>query len=72
MFNGYRPQVRFGERDVTGIVALPEGMDMLMPGGETTMTFELISPVPMGAGSQFTLVEGGRSIGTGSVTSVLD
>jgi elongation factor Tu len=70
-FNNYRPQFYFRTTDVTGHIALPEGTEMVMPGDNTTMTVELISPIAMDEGLRFAIREGGRTVGAGSVTKIL-
>jgi len=71
-FNNYRPQFYFRTTDVTGSVTLPEGTDMIMPGDNTTFTVELIYPIAMEKGLRFAIREGGRTIGAGQVTEILD
>ena len=71
-FNGYRPQFYFRTTDVTGVVALQEGMEMVMPGDNVQMTIELISPIAMEEGLRFAIREGGRTIGAGAVTKILE
>jgi len=70
-FNGYRPQFYFRTTDVTGVVTLPEGTEMVMPGDNVTITGELISPIAMEEGLRFAIREGGRTVGAGVVTKVL-
>ena len=70
--NGYRPQFYFRTTDVTGAIALPEGKDMVMPGDNATMEVELISPIAMEKGSNFAVREGGRTVGAGVVTEVVE
>jgi elongation factor Tu len=70
-FNDYRPQFYFRTTDVTGVVKLPEGTEMVMPGDNTTMRVELIQPVAMEEGLQFAIREGGRTVGAGQVTKVV-
>ena len=70
-FNGYRPQFYFRTTDVTGIVQLPEGVEMVMPGDNTTFTGELISPIAMEQGLRFAVREGGRTVGAGVVTEII-
>ncbi|MDT7043859.1 elongation factor Tu [Candidatus Nitronereus thalassa] len=70
-FNGYRPQFYFRTTDVTGIVQLNEGVEMVMPGDNTTFTGELISPIAMEQGLRFAVREGGRTVGAGVVTEIL-
>ena len=71
-FTNYRPQFYFRTTDVTGVVNLPDGVDMIMPGDNTTITVELIYPVAMEPGLRFAIREGGRTIGAGQVTKILD
>ena len=71
-FNGYRPQFYFRTTDVTGIAPLPEGTEMVMPGDNVEMTVELIQPIAMDEGLRFAIREGGRTVGSGVVTSVLE
>ena len=70
-FNNYRPQFYFRTTDVTGVVTLPEGTEMVMPGDSTSMTVELIQPVAMEEGLKFAIREGGRTVGAGQVTKVI-
>ncbi len=70
-FGNYRPQFYFRTTDVTGTIKLPEGTEMVMPGDNTTMTVELISPIAMEEGLRFAIREGGRTVGAGRVTKVL-
>jgi elongation factor Tu len=70
-FNNYRPQFYFRTTDVTGHIVLPEGTEMVMPGDNTVMTVELISPIAMDDGLRFAIREGGRTVGAGSVTKIL-
>lgn len=70
-FNNYRPQFYFRTTDVTGVVTLPEGTEMVMPGDNTTMTVELIQPVAMEEQLKFAIREGGRTVGAGHVTKIL-
>ena len=70
-FTNYRPQFYFRTTDVTGIVSLPEGTEMVMPGDNVTLTVELITPVAMDKGLRFAIREGGRTVGAGTVTEVL-
>jgi elongation factor Tu len=71
-FNGYRPQFYFRTTDVTGVTTLPEGMEMVMPGDNVRMTIELIAPIAMEEGLRFAIREGGRTIGAGAVTKILE
>ena len=70
-FNGYRPQFYFRTTDVTGVVQLAEGVEMVMPGDNTTFTGELIAPIAMEQGLRFAVREGGRTVGAGVVTDIL-
>jgi len=70
-FNGYRPQFYFRTTDVTGVVKLPEGTEMVMPGDKVNLTAELISPIAMEEGLRFAIREGGRTVGAGVVTKIL-
>ncbi|MGA1247796.1 MAG: EF-Tu/IF-2/RF-3 family GTPase, partial [Candidatus Nanopelagicales bacterium] len=69
-FNNYRPQFYFRTTDVTGVVTLPSGRDMVMPGDDTEMSVELIHPVAMEEGLKFAIREGGRTVGAGQVTKI--
>ncbi len=69
-FNNYRPQFYFRTTDVTGVVTLPEGTEMVMPGDNTSMTVALIQPVAMEEGLKFAIREGGRTVGAGQVTKI--
>ncbi len=71
-FKGYRPQFYFRTTDVTGIVELPEGVDMVMPGDNVTVTIELITPIAMERELRFAIREGGRTVGAGVVTEILE
>jgi elongation factor Tu len=70
-FNGYRPQFYVRTTDVTGAIGLPEGVEMVMPGDNITMTIELIQPVAIEEGLRFAIREGGRTVGAGVVTKIL-
>jgi elongation factor Tu len=70
-FSNYRPQFYFRTTDVTGTIALPEGVEMCMPGDNTQMTVELIAPIAMDEGLRFAIREGGRTVGAGRVTKIL-
>ncbi|MDR1243984.1 MAG: elongation factor Tu [Endomicrobium sp.] len=70
-FNGYRPQFYFRTTDVTGIAHLPDGVDMVMPGDNITMDIELIMPVALQAQLRFAIREGGRTVGSGIVTEIV-
>ena len=69
-FNNYRPQFYFRTTDVTGVINLPEGTEMCMPGDNVEMTIELITPVAMAQGLRFAIREGGRTVGAGSVVEI--
>ncbi|AEJ38523.1 translation elongation factor 1A (EF-1A/EF-Tu) [Sulfobacillus acidophilus TPY] len=69
-FNGYRPQFYFRTTDVTGVVQLPEGVEMVMPGDNIRMDVELIAPIAMEEGLRFAIREGGRTVGAGVVTAI--
>ncbi len=71
-FNNYRPQFYFRTTDVTGIISLPEGVEMCMPGDNIEMTIELITPIAMEQGLRFAIREGGRTVGSGSVIEVIE
>jgi len=70
-FTNYRPQFYFRTTDVTGVVQLPEGTEMAMPGDNTSMTVELIAPIAMEEGLRFAIREGGRTVGSGRVTKII-
>jgi elongation factor Tu len=70
-FNGYRPQFYFRTTDVTGVVTLPEGVEMVMPGDNVSITGELITPIAMDAGLRFAIREGGRTVGAGVVSEII-
>ena len=71
-FNGYRPQFYFRTTDVTGAVTLPEGTEMVMPGDDTHITVELIAPIAMEESLRFSIREGGRTVGSGVVTKIIE
>ncbi len=71
-FNGYRPQFYFRTTDVTGVANLPGGVEMVMPGDNIQMTVELIQPIAMDQGLRFAIREGGRTVGSGVVTEILE
>src|SRR5207344_690159 len=71
-FNNYRPQFYFRTTDVTGVVTLPEGTEMVMPGDNTEMSVELIQPIAMEDGLRFAIREGGRTVGAGRVTKIIE
>jgi elongation factor Tu len=70
-FNGYRPQFYFRTTDVTGDATLPEGVEMVMPGDNTSLQIELITPIAMEKGLRFAIREGGRTVGAGTITEVI-
>ena len=70
-FSNYRPQFYFRTTDITGMIELPDGTEMCMPGDNTKMTVELINPIAMDEGLRFAIREGGRTVGAGSVTKIL-
>ena len=70
-FTNYRPQFYFRTTDVTGTVTLPEGTEMVMPGDNVSMTVELISPIALEEGTEFSIREGGRTVGAGKVTKII-
>jgi len=70
-FNGYRPQFYFRTTDVTGVADLPEGTEMVMPGDNVAMDIELIQPIAMDQGLRFAIREGGRTVGSGVVTEII-
>ena len=69
-FSNYRPQFYFRTTDVTGVVTLPEGTEMVMPGDNVNMTVELIAPIAIENGTKFSIREGGRTVGAGTVTKI--
>jgi elongation factor Tu len=71
-FNGYRPQFYFRTTDVTGVANLPEGTEMVMPGDNVEMSVELIQPIAMDEGLRFAIREGGRTVGSGVVTEIVE
>ena len=70
-FTGYRPQFYFRTTDVTGVVTLPEGTEMVMPGDNTTMKVDMIQPIAMEEGLRFAIREGGRTVGAGRVVKII-
>ena len=70
-YDNYRPQFYFRTTDVTGVVKLPEGTEMVMPGDNTEMTVDLIQPIAMEEGLKFAIREGGRTVGAGRVTKII-
>jgi len=71
-FTNYRPQFYFRTTDVTGVVTLPEGTEMVIPGDNVTMTVELIAPIAVENGTKFSIREGGHTVGAGSVTEIIE
>ncbi|MEU6641019.1 elongation factor Tu [Saccharomonospora sp. NPDC046836] len=71
-FNNYRPQFYFRTTDVTGVVTLPEGTEMVMPGDNTNISVKLIQPIAMDEGLRFAIREGGRTVGAGQVTKIIN
>src|SRR6202030_3899357 len=71
-FKGYRPQFYFRTTDVTGVAEMPEGTEMVMPGDNVQLVVELITPVAMDKGLRFAIREGGRTVGAGTVSEILD
>ena len=71
-FNGYRPQFYFRTTDVTGIATLPEGVEMVMPGDNVSITVTLITPIAMEKGLRFAIREGGRTVGAGAISEVIE
>ncbi|MDZ7835217.1 MAG: elongation factor Tu [Alkalibacterium sp.] len=71
-FSNYRPQFFFRTTDVTGVIDLPEGTEMVMPGDNTNMTVSLIAPIAVEDGTKFTIREGGRTVGAGVVTNIIE
>ena len=71
-FDGYRPQFYFRTTDVTGVANLPSGTEMVMPGDNVTLDVELIAPIAMEKGVRFAIREGGRTVGAGTVTDIVE
>ena len=71
-FNNYRPQFYVRTTDVTGAITLPEGTEMVMPGDNVKITVELISPIALEEGTRFAIREGGRTVGAGVVTKIIE
>ena len=71
-FNGYRPQFYFRTTDVTGLIELEAGTEMVMPGDNTRMTIELITPIAIEKGLRFAIREGGRTVGSGVVSTIIE
>ena len=70
-FNGYRPQFYLRTTDVTGVAKLPEGVEMVMPGDNVQMEIELITPVALEKGLRFAIREGGRTVGAGTISEII-
>ena len=71
-FNGYRPQFYFRTTDVTGTAQLPQGVEMVMPGDNVNLEIKLITPIAMEKGLRFAIREGGRTVGAGTITEILE
>jgi elongation factor Tu len=71
-FTGYRPQFYFRTTDITGVIKLNEGVEMVMPGDNATFNVELINPIAMAPGERFAIREGGRTVGSGVVTEIVE
>ena len=71
-FNGYRPQFYFRTTDVTGVATLPEGTEMVMPGDNVNLSVDLITPIAMEKGLRFAIREGGRTVGAGTITKIIE
>ena len=71
-FSNYRPQFYFRTTDVTGVITLPEGTEMVMPGDNIEMTVELIAPIAVENGTKFSIREGGRTVGAGNVSNIIE
>ena len=71
-FTGYRPQFYFRTTDVTGVAMLPTGVEMVMPGDNVTMEVSLITDVAMEKGQRFAIREGGRTVGAGTITEIIE
>jgi elongation factor Tu len=71
-FTGYRPQFYFRTTDVTGVASLASGVEMVMPGDNTNLTIELITPIAMEKGLRFAIREGGRTVGAGTITEMVE
>ena len=71
-FGGYRPQFYFRTTDVTGVIKLPEGVEMCRPGDNVEMSVELITPIAIEKGLRFAIREGGRTVGSGVVTEIIE
>ena len=71
-FSNYRPQFYFRTTDVTGVIQLPEGVEMVMPGDNIEMEVKLITPIAMEEGLRFAIREGGRTVGAGAVAKIIE
>ena len=71
-FTNYRPQFYFRITDVTGVITLPDGVEMVMPGDNVTITVELIAPIAVENGTKFSIREGGRTVGAGTVSEIIE
>ena len=71
-FNGYRPQFYFRTTDVTGVAELPEGTEMVMPGDNVSLAIKLITPIAMEKGLRFAIREGGRTVGAGTISEIME
>jgi elongation factor Tu len=71
-FQGYRPQFYFRTTDVTGVITLPQGVEMVMPGDNINLDLELIAPIAMEKTQRFAIREGGRTIGAGRITDIIE
>ena len=71
-FNGYRPQFYFRTTDITGVIELPEGTEMVMPGDTVELTVELIHPIAIEQGTKFSIREGGRTVGSGNISEIIE
>ena len=72
VFKNYRPQFYFRTTDITGVIELPEGVEMVMPGDNVAMTVELIHAIAIEKGTKFSIREGGRTVGAGNVTEIIE
>ena len=71
-FGNYRPQFYFRTTDITGVIELPEGVEMVMPGDNVELTVELIHPIAIENGTKFSIREGGRTVGAGNVSEIIE
>ena len=71
-FSNYRPQFYFHTTDVTGVIELPEGVEMVMPGDNVELTVELIAPIAIEKGTKFSIREGGRTVGSGNISEIIE